>query len=92
MAYKGVFVSLKPRKTPCIAKERRTAGAPRDLNVKYCCAGFSIGESWIKKIPPATIIQHHIRRPRTKYLGSVWIMHFKSDLPVGKKMMEDTKK
>ena len=44
VAYKGVFVSLKPRKTPCMAKERRTAGAPSDLNVKYFRAGGSIGE------------------------------------------------
>ena len=46
MAYKGVFVSLNPRKMPCMANERRTAGAPSDLNVKYCCAGFSMGESY----------------------------------------------
>lgn len=45
MAYKGVVVSLNPRKTPCIANERRTAGAPRDLNFRYCCAGCNIGES-----------------------------------------------
>jgi len=45
VAYKGVLVSLNPRKTLCIANERRTAGAPRDLNFKYCCAGCSIGES-----------------------------------------------
>lgn len=44
MAYKGVVVSLKPLKTPCIAKERRTAGAPSDRSVKYFCAGASIGE------------------------------------------------
>lgn len=44
VAYKGVFVSLKPRKTPCMAKERRTAGAPSDLNVKYFKAGGSTGE------------------------------------------------
>ncbi|KAJ9558443.1 hypothetical protein OSB04_013057 [Centaurea solstitialis] len=30
MPYNGVLVSLKPRKTPCIANERRTAGAPRE--------------------------------------------------------------
>lgn len=28
-----------------MAKDKRTAGAPRDLNVKNCSAGFSIGES-----------------------------------------------
>lgn len=39
-------MSLKPRKTPCIANERRTAGAPSDLNVRYLSAGFSIGESY----------------------------------------------
>jgi hypothetical protein len=44
VAYKGVFVSLNPLKTPCMARERRTAGAPRDLNVRYCWAGFSMGE------------------------------------------------
>ena len=44
VAYKGVFVSLNPRKTPCMAKERRTAGAPSDLKVKYWIAGFNIGE------------------------------------------------
>lgn len=44
VATRGVFVSLKPRKTPCIANERRTAGAPNDLTVKYLRAGFSIGE------------------------------------------------
>lgn len=35
VAYNGVLVSLSPRKTPCIASESRTAGAPSDLNVKY---------------------------------------------------------
>lgn len=88
MAYKGVFVSLKPRKTPCIAKERRTAGAPRDLNVKYCCAGFSIGESWIKKNKNSSgyyySTSHIAIRPRTNYLGGVWNIDFKSGLPVGK--------
>jgi len=45
VAYKGVAVSLKPRKTPCIAKERRTAGEPSALIVKYWRAGRYIGES-----------------------------------------------
>lgn len=45
VAYKGVVVSLKPRKTPCIAKERRTAGEPSALTVKYWRAGIYIGES-----------------------------------------------
>lgn len=34
MTYKGVVVSLNPRKMPCMAKERSTAGAPNDLNLK----------------------------------------------------------
>lgn len=46
VAYKGVVVSLSPRKTPCVANDRRTAGAPSDLNVKYCFAYDSIGESY----------------------------------------------
>lgn len=46
MTYNGVVVSLNPRKIPCIAKERRTAGAPIDLYVKYFTAGFSIGEPY----------------------------------------------
>jgi len=45
MIYKGVVVSLKPLKIPCMAKERRTAGDPIDLNLRYFSAGFSIGES-----------------------------------------------
>ena len=49
MAYKGVLVSLNPRKTPCMAKERRTAGAPRALNVKYLLAGVSIEEPYQTK-------------------------------------------
>jgi len=32
-----------------MANERRTAGAPSDLSVKYFIAGVSIGESWRKK-------------------------------------------
>jgi hypothetical protein len=55
VAYKGVFVSLNPRNTPCMANERRTAGAPSDLNVKYWSAGVSIGESYKKNI----IVQCH---------------------------------
>lgn len=50
VAYKGVFVSLNPLNTPCMAKERSTAGAPSDLNVRYCNAGVSIGESYLEKI------------------------------------------
>ena len=45
MTYKGVVVSLNPRKMPCMAKVRRTAGAPNDLVTKYFTAGASIGES-----------------------------------------------
>lgn len=45
MTYKGVVVSLKPLKIPCMAKERRTAGEPIDLNLRYFSAGSSIGES-----------------------------------------------
>lgn len=51
VAYKGVFVSLSPRKTPCTAKDKRTAGAPRDLNVKYWHAGVNMGESCRDKRP-----------------------------------------
>jgi hypothetical protein len=45
ITYKGVVVSLNPRKIPCMANVRRTAGAPIDLTVKYFNAGFSMGES-----------------------------------------------
>ena len=37
-------MSFNPRKTPCMASDRRTAGDPSDLSVKYCCAGISIGD------------------------------------------------
>lgn len=37
-------MSLNPRKTPCIAKDKSTAGAPSDLSVKYLRAGASIGD------------------------------------------------
>jgi hypothetical protein len=46
ITYKGVVVSLNPRNIPCIANERRTAGAPNDLYIKYFIAGFSIGEPY----------------------------------------------
>lgn len=49
MTYRGVFVSLNPRKIPCMAKDRSTAGAPSDLNFKYFSAGFSIGELYRTK-------------------------------------------
>lgn len=55
VAHKGVFVSLNPLKTPCIARERRTAGAPRDLNVRYCWAGFSMGELYRNRIVPKSL-------------------------------------
>lgn len=42
---KGVVVSLKPRKIPCIAKARRTAGEPSALSFKNFCARISILES-----------------------------------------------
>ena len=45
VAYNGVVVSLNPRNTPCVASERRTAGAPSDLRDKYLWAGPNIGES-----------------------------------------------
>lgn len=48
MTYKGVVTSLNPLKIPCIANERRTAGEPNALNLKYFTAGFSIGESYSK--------------------------------------------
>lgn len=32
---------------PCIARERRTAGAPSDLMVRYLNAGASIGDPCI---------------------------------------------
>ena len=44
MTYRGVFVSLNPRKIPCMAKDRRTAGAPSDRNFKYLSAGICMGE------------------------------------------------
>ena len=49
ITYKGVVVSLNPRKIPCMAKDKSTAGAPNDLNLKYLIAGFSIGESYTKE-------------------------------------------
>lgn len=46
VAYRGVFVSLKPRKIPCIARERATAGEPNALSVRYFLAGTSIGDPY----------------------------------------------
>ncbi|BAS75912.1 Os01g0919150 [Oryza sativa Japonica Group] len=40
----GVLVSLNPLKTPCIARDSSTAGAPRDLTTRYRSAGIIIGE------------------------------------------------
>lgn len=48
-------MSLNPLKTPCMARERRTAGAPRDLNVRYCWAGFSMGELYRNRIVPKSL-------------------------------------
>jgi hypothetical protein len=42
-------VSLKPRKTPCVAKDTTTAGAPNARSVKYCCAGSHMFESCASK-------------------------------------------
>lgn len=42
----GVLVSLNPRKTPWIAKEMTTAGAPRALNARNFWAGMSMGEAY----------------------------------------------
>lgn len=47
VAYKGVLVSLKPRKTPCMASETATAGDPSALSVRYFLAGTSIGDPCI---------------------------------------------
>lgn len=47
VANKGVVVSLNPRKTPCMARDRRTAGEPSDLKVKYFLAGLSMVEPYI---------------------------------------------
>ena len=44
MTYRGVFLSLNPRKIPCMAKERRIAGALSDRNFKYLSVGISMGE------------------------------------------------
>ena len=44
VVYRGVFVSFNPRKTPCMANDRRTAGAPSDLRVKYSYVEVSIRE------------------------------------------------
>lgn len=42
-------MSFNPRKTPCMAKDKRTAGAPRDLKVRYWLAGVIIGSSYSKE-------------------------------------------
>ena len=44
MTYRGVFLSLNPRKIPCMAKERRIAGALSDRNFKSLSVGISMGE------------------------------------------------
>lgn len=40
----GVFVSLKPRKTPWRAKDTTTAGAPKALSERNRCAGIRMDE------------------------------------------------
>lgn len=61
-------MSLSPRKTPCIANERRTAGAPSDLRVKYCTAGFSMGESYITEDSEHSfLLLKVVEKPRSKY-------------------------
>lgn len=47
VAYRGVLVSLKPRNTPCIARESATAGEPSALKVRYFLAGTSIGDPYL---------------------------------------------
>lgn len=47
VAKSGALVSSQPQKTLCMAKERRIAGAPSDLNVKYFSAGAIIGDPYI---------------------------------------------
>ena len=44
VAYRGVLVSLKPRKMPCIESDRSNAGEPNDRMVKYFCAGDKTAE------------------------------------------------
>lgn len=50
LAYNGVFVSLKPRKTPWLAREITTAGAPRPRKDKYSRAGVCIGDVCIQNL------------------------------------------
>lgn len=71
-------MSLNPRNTPCIANERRTAGAPRDLNVRYCCAGFSIGE-------PCINIMYYILIIPSWYEYHIWMNKIKLMQKLGKK-------
>jgi hypothetical protein len=44
LAYSGVLVSLKPRKTPWTASAITTAGAPMALNDRYWKAGVRMGD------------------------------------------------
>ena len=44
VAYRGVLVSLKPRKMPCIERDKSNAGAPNARMVKYFCAGDKTAE------------------------------------------------
>nr|GMD65275.1 Os01g0919150 [Ipomoea batatas] len=71
VAYKGVVVSFRPRKIPCIAKDRRTAGAPSALRVRYFRAGFNIGDSYLTPIKLKSGFARTMRitvwrRPRTQ--------------------------
>ena len=44
-AYRGVFVSLNPRKVPCAANAITIAGAPKALSIRKSSAGPRMGES-----------------------------------------------
>lgn len=46
MAYRGVFVSLNPRKVPCAASAITMGGAPNALQERKFSAGTRIGESY----------------------------------------------
>lgn len=46
IAYKGVFVSINPRKAPCAASAITMGGAPKALKLRKFSAGTLIGESY----------------------------------------------
>lgn len=51
IAYRGVLVSLNPRKAPCAASAITMAGEPKALKVRKFSAGIRIGESYrIRKL------------------------------------------